>query len=452
MSARSQVLAVLLLAALPVAAGAADRPPPKLDTKRLVNESYSFRKNQEPDMTEDEYALYERVVTMVAAQPEFALKLLETLTGDQQKSPAFEFVLGNVYFSNSRPELAEQHYRAALKLYPDFVRVWSNLGALLYGQGRYAEAADCLMKTIAGGEREAHLFGLLGYCLEKTGRPTAAEMNYLQALGLDPDNPDYLEGLLTIYYDRKQYASAEVLLKQLIRLRPSEQKNWLLYGSILTAQERPIDAIAVLESGHSLGALNADGLLVLSDLYAKQRFYPEAIGAFRQLQQVAPVPGAEQLLGFVQALIAAKQWSEAEAALATLPAELPGAVRVTAALTRADLAVAREDAAGAQQQVQQALAIDPLNGRALLTLGRLHKEANDVARAEGAFELAARHPEFTYRAALELADLAVKTHRYARALEFLERAAALEKSDMLAQYIARVRLLLPEKESTAGRL
>jgi tetratricopeptide (TPR) repeat protein len=450
MSARILICAVLLGSALPGAA--ADRPPPKIDTKRLVNESYSFRKNQEPDMTEDEYALYERVVTMVTAQPEFALKLLETLTGSQQKSPAFEFVLGNVYFSNNRPDLAEQHYRAALKLYPDFTRVWSNLGALLYGQGRYPEAAECLTKTIAAGERDAHLFGLLGFCLEKTGRPTAAEMNYLQALGLEPENPDYLEGLLTIYYDRKQYASAEVLLKQLIRVKPAEQKNWLLYGSILAAQERPVEAIAVLEAGNSLGALDADGLLVLSDLYAKQQFYPEAIGAFRQLQKASPTIGAEHLLGFVQALIAAQQWTAAEQALATLPADLPAATQVVAELTRADLAGAREDTTGAQQHVQQALAIDPLNGRALLALGRLQKEQGDIARAEGSLELAARHPEFTYRASLELADLAVKTHRYARALEFLEKASALERSDILAQYIARVRLLLPDKENNAGRL
>jgi Tfp pilus assembly protein PilF len=449
MSARILICAVLLGSALPVAA--ADRTPPKIDTKRLVNESYSFRRNQEPDMTEDEYALYERVVTMVAAQPEFALKLLETLTGSQQKSPAFEFVLGNVYFSNSRPDLAEQHYRAALKLYPEFTRVWSNLGALLYGQGRYAEAAECLMKTLAAGERDAHLFGLLGYCLEKTGRPTAAEMNYLQALGLEPENPDYLEGLLTIYYERKQYASAEVLLRQLIRLKPAEQKNWLLYGSILTAQERPVEAIAILEAGNSLGALDADGLLVLSDLYAKQQFYPEAIGAFRQLQKAAPTIGVEHLLGFVQSLIAARQWAPAEQALATLPVDLPSATRVVAELTRADLALARGDAARAQEHVQQALAIDPLNGRALLALGRLQKEQGDIARAEGSLELAARHPEFTYRASLELADLAVKTHRYARGLEFLEKASALEKSDILAQYIARVRLLLPDRENNPSR-
>ena len=125
------------------------RAPVKLDPKRVINESYSFKRNAEPEMTEEEYALYEKIVDMIAVQPEIALKLLETLiAGSEKQTPAFEFVLGNIYYSNNRADLAEQHYRKAIAAYPGFMRVWSNLGALLYGQGRYEEAGKCLTKTI----------------------------------------------------------------------------------------------------------------------------------------------------------------------------------------------------------------------------------------------------------------------------------------------------------------
>ena len=52
---------------------------PALDPKRIINESSSFLKEREPEMTAEEYALYERVVTMLTTRPEFALKLLEAL-------------------------------------------------------------------------------------------------------------------------------------------------------------------------------------------------------------------------------------------------------------------------------------------------------------------------------------------------------------------------------------
>ena len=39
---------------------------PQLDPKRIINQSNSFLKEREPEMTEEEYALYEKIVTILA--------------------------------------------------------------------------------------------------------------------------------------------------------------------------------------------------------------------------------------------------------------------------------------------------------------------------------------------------------------------------------------------------
>ena len=157
---------LLLFLALPVL-GRAEDAPPKLDPKRIINSSNSFLKEREPEMTAEEYALYEKVVTSLSANPEFALKLLEAMMSDKEPpSPAFDFILGNVYYAASQTDKAEASYRRALKRFPTFIRAWTNLGVLYYTADKFEEAKPCFSKAVALGDHDAATFGLLGYCLE----------------------------------------------------------------------------------------------------------------------------------------------------------------------------------------------------------------------------------------------------------------------------------------------
>src|SRR5215207_10473692 len=125
MKPRLIILSLVLLSAAATPVAVFGRSPPKLDPKRVINESYSFKRNAEPEMTEEEYALYEKIVDMITVQSDLALKLLQTIiSGSAKQSPAFEFVLGNIYFSNNQSDLAEQHYRKAIAGFPTFTRAW----------------------------------------------------------------------------------------------------------------------------------------------------------------------------------------------------------------------------------------------------------------------------------------------------------------------------------------
>ncbi len=441
-------IAVMALGLPAPAAPAAAPDPASAEARRIINDSYNFRKNQEPEMTEEEYALYEKIVAMIAVKPEFAFTLLEPLvSGAQPRSPAFELVAGNLYFTNGRNDLAERHYRRALGRLPSFSRAWLNLGSLYYAQARYAEAGDCLVKAVEGGERDAHTLGLLAFCLERTGRKTAAEMDYIQALGLEPDGADYLEGLVRIYYDSKRYAPAEALLEQLIRLKPGERRHWLLYAAVLSAEDRKLDALAVLQAADGLGLLDATGLATLGDLCAQLQFYPEATDAFQRLRALNPELGADRLLLLARVLIGGGQFDAAEKVLGAINSELSRPNQIAFLQARADLAAARERWAEAKAPLEALLALDPLNGRALLGLGRVYKSANDLAHADVLFESAARQPETAHRACLELADDALRLRRYARGLDYLERAAAIERTPVLQQYITKVRLLIDHENA-----
>src|ERR1035438_10724021 len=132
---------ILLLASLAVAVrGHALASEPKLDLKRIVNESSSFLKEREPEMTEEEYALYKKVVTMLASNPAFAVKLLEAMNSDkEQPSPAFQFILGNAYYAAGENDKAEANYRSSVSRYPTFLRAWVNLGILYRSEEHTSE-------------------------------------------------------------------------------------------------------------------------------------------------------------------------------------------------------------------------------------------------------------------------------------------------------------------------
>jgi tetratricopeptide (TPR) repeat protein len=430
----------------------AEEAPPKLDPKRIINESYSFLKNQEPEMQADEYALYEKAVSLIAVRPEFGLKLLESMVSSgEHKSPAFELALGNVYYTNGRPELAEKYFRQAIEHYPDFQRAWNNLAALLYSQNRYAEAIPSFTKVVAGGKGDAGTLGILAYCQARTGNTVAAEMNYLQALGLDPTNPDWLSGLLSLSLDAKQYGRAEALLKQLVRVKPQDPHNWVVYASVLNSEGRPLEAIAMLDAARSLGYASEEALLLLADMCSEQKLPAEAIDAFQAVLPHSPDVGAKRLIAYAEALTATGQLREAETAFAKVLASQNSETTFALLRARARFHIEKRDLAAAQSDLDAALKLQPLDGQVLLSLGEVYVAQDKFAAADLVLEQAARIPAASYHACLQLGEIALKTHRYPRALEYFEKAERIEHSTALQQYIAKLKLAAPTPDATPSK-
>lgn len=441
---------ILLLTAVALAAPGALRAAaaPSLDVRRVVNASYGFRKEEEPQMSLDEYALYERIVGMLTLNRDFAMKLLEPMAAAKSDAtPAFLFVLGNVYFTDGQTALAEDYYRRAIAQLPTFTRAWANLGNLLFTQGKYQEAAICFTKVTATGERDAQTLGLLAYCLERTGRRLGAEMNYVQALGIDPDHLDSLRGLLSLSLDAGQPARAEELLKQLIRLQPGDRQNWSVYGSLLVSQNRPVEAIGLLESAAALDLLDGAALVQLCDLYAAQGFEAEAGRAFERLRSREPALAASRQLVRVRTLLAAEEYPAAERELAGLASQVSADQRIEFLQAEAALRAGQARWPEARAVCERILQLEPFNAPALLGLGAALKALGETTAADLVFERASRVPESAYRAWIELADSALRHRFYVRALGFLEQAASIQRSPPLEASLARVRFIIANDEN-----
>jgi tetratricopeptide (TPR) repeat protein len=418
---------------------------PKTDPKRIINESSSFLKEREPEMNAEEYALYEKVVTMLGTNPAFALRLLEGMMNEKEKpSPAFEFILGNAYYAAGDNVQTEAHYRNAIERYPAFLRAWNNLGVLYYTTGRFPDAVGAFSKSVALGDREPTTYGLLGYSLEQEGNLVASEVAYMQALSGDPRNADWQEGLLRLCVQGRQLARAEAIARTLIRTQPTETRFWLVLATILLTDNRKLDAIVVLEQCAGVGVAGASELTLLGDLYAEQGLSAEALAIYAKLLKPDAVAGEQRLLRYAQTLAASGRSEDAETALRTLPSTLSPAGLSGRRLIQAQVDAGRERWADARQNLLALIADEPMNGAALLALGRVYVAEHDDARATFAFEDAARVTETAYRASLELANLELRQRNYARSVSHLQKALSLEYSDTVADCLARVRTLVEE--------
>jgi tetratricopeptide (TPR) repeat protein len=81
----------------------------------------------------------------------------------------------------------------------------------------------------------------------------------------------------------------------------------------------------------------------------------------------------------------------------------------------------------ARGELEQLLKINPIDGKALISLGRAYASDDDVPRATLAFEAAYRVASSTYIASLELANIELKNRHYAKSAEYLEKALSIEK-------------------------
>lgn len=433
------LLAVLLVALC----GVASASDPKLDPKRIINESNSFLKEREPEMTEEEYALYQKVVTMLSSNPEFALKLLEAMMSDKEPpSPAFEFILGNAYYAAGQIEKSETNYLSSVRRYPTFLRAWVNLGILYYSSGRYGDAIPCFSKAVVLGDRDSTTFGLLGYCLQKQGDLVSAEMAYMQALSGDPSNVDWKEGLLAICIEGKQLTRAESLVKNLIKAQPTDTRYWLTYANILLSEGRKVEATVLLETAAGTGVANVEELSMLGDLYGEQKMVPEAADIYRRVLASSPEMGEKKILHYAEVLISGGRLDDAERVLGTMKPEDASRGGVELLRTRADLLAAEKKWPEERRVLDQLLTIAPLDGQALVSLGRAYAAEDDVARATLAFEGAYRIQSSAYVASLELANIEVKNRHYAKCVEYLQKALSIEKSDAVEDYLTRIKTLV----------
>lgn len=156
--------------------------------------------------------------------------LQRALEIDSRSAEAYD-LMALLYAKELEPEVAEQHYRDAIRYDPDFTRARNNYGSFLYSLGRYDDAIEQFKKGSADLDYPLRyeVFGKLGLSALKLEQREQARKSFEKAIALNPRwSLPYLE-LASIAYEDRDYRIAERYLKAFDQLngRPTARSLWL---------------------------------------------------------------------------------------------------------------------------------------------------------------------------------------------------------------------------------
>jgi len=187
-----------------------------------------------------------------------ALREYEDLQMATADHPGAHLNLGLLHANRARPDLAEQSYKTAIRMDPNFMPARVNLANLFNQMGRNPEAERLFRETIALFPKEGELYYSLGLLLAEERQleestealakavelmPERSRVRYnyslaLQHLGhqeeaetamraahrLSPDDPGILEALVSFYSGAGRWNEAKTYAEQLARMFPDDPR------------------------------------------------------------------------------------------------------------------------------------------------------------------------------------------------------------------------------------
>ncbi len=160
-------------------------------------------------------------------------------------------------------EVAEDHFKAALRSNPDSTQVRNNYGAFLFELERFEDAIEQL--AIASEDRfylsRSTVFENLGLSYQRVGDMPAAEEAFDRAVALNPDQPRALLELASLFYSRQDYVQSRQMYLRFERVSQQSPRSLLLCIRLARVFEQKDE--------------EASCALVLRNIYPASREYAE---------------------------------------------------------------------------------------------------------------------------------------------------------------------------------
>jgi tetratricopeptide (TPR) repeat protein len=218
----------------------------------------------------------------------------------------------------------------------------------------------------------------------------------------------------------------------------------MLQTHTFLGMKQPLRAAENLEALGLLGLATGDDLLLLGDLYVREGLLDLAARAYLRAVDAEPRPPLARPLQAAEGLLArggtrqARQLTERVRELgATDELDRRKLLKLEARLGMAEGAGSAETAA----VLEEIVALEPLDGEALLLLGQHYARQGEPDKAILHFERAASLEAFEVNARIHHAQVLVGQGRYADAVPLLRRAQELRPRDDVARYLEQVERL-----------
>ena len=407
--------------------------------RRKFLESYLSETEIEPSINSEERKPLEKILELIAAnKSNEALKLLQAAR-NPASSAAFDFLAANIHFQRDQFEPAAQAYTLAIEKHPKYRRAWKNLAMIHVRESKFEQALPALTKVIELGGGDAVTYGLLGFAYSSTGQDLPAESAYRQANLLDPGAIDWKMGMARSFFRQQRFADAAALCAQLLRENPDRTDLWALQANAYIGMQQPLRAAESFEVMDRMGASTADTLNMLGDIYVNEGLFDLGVQCYTRAMQHSPEVAPDRAIRAAKVLIARGAHEETADILQSIEklwgSRLAESDRKDVLRLRARTAVAQGSGEEEARVLEEVVALDPLDGDALVLLGQYHERKGDADRAILYFERAANMEAFEVDAKVRHAQLLVRQGKYAEALPLLKRAQSLKPRENIQKFL-----------------
>jgi tetratricopeptide (TPR) repeat protein len=407
--------------------------------------TYGVHSDIEPDISEVEQAVLDQVAALMAREggEDLARRYLEKIIKPSD-SAVFDFTLANIYFQQDKLEIAAKWYERAANKFPSFLRAHKNLGIVRVRLEKHEEAVASLSRAIGLGARDHVTYGLLAYAHMTGKAPASAETAYRMALMLEPGLQDWKIGLSRVLFQQGKHAEAAAVAGELIAANPENRDFWVMQANAFTGMQELDRAVGNYEYLRAREMAESSHLNSLGDLYVKlghldlaTESYSAALLAdpngdpalyIRNGEILAARGGnreAEHLVGEIRTRLSEKLGDPQKKQILKLQA------RTAAALGRAD-----EEQ---ERILGEIVALDGMDGEALLLLGRHYARVGQAEKAYFQFERAANLDDFRAEALMRHGQALVRNKQFKEALPLLQQAQELDPKEDLARFIEQVK-------------
>lgn len=410
--------------------------------QKRFTESYLPETEIEPPFTQEEQVHLQQVMQfMNEERVDKALGVLQK-HGGSGASAVFDFMLGSLYFQQDELFQAASAYKDAVAKHAKFRRAWRNLGLVHVRREDFEEAAAAFARVIELGGSDAVTFGLLGYAYSNLGEHMSAESAYRMALLLDPATPDWSMGLARSFFEQRRYAEAATLCGNLLEKEPERVDLWLLQANAFIGAGQPRRAAENFEIVTELGHATFDTLTTLGDIYVNEQLFDAGVSSYLRALELEPDGDVARSLRATKILSYRGAHAECERlvrGIRTIPdLQLGEEARKELLRTEARLAGTRGATEEEAALLEELIALDPLDGDALVALGQHLGRNGEVERAIFLFERAEGLDAFEADACLRHAQLLVAEGRFSEAIPLLRRSLAARPKESVQQYLTQV--------------
>ena len=242
---------------------------------------------------------------------------------------------------------------------------------------------------------------------------------------------------------QERFEEAAALCQQLIADTPDRVDLWLLQANAYIGQKEPLKAAEIYELIHHLGKSTPATLNMLGDIYINEELYEMAASSYINAMDKSEDNKPQRAIRSAKILIARGAFDQTRRLIETIESKyadvLSNEQRKDILKLQARLAVA--DGSGQEEEVrvlEEIVALDPLDGEALILLGQHSGRNEDFEKAVFYFERAAGIEKYEADAKVRHAQLLVQQGKYNDALRLLKSAQKIKPRDNIQEYLQQV--------------